>query len=374
MKRGMTLEGLLNEVIRRNNAKRDFVTSTEDNVRMVEAEECPHNVAVVLLKADAAELERFTVSDHAHRQIAQRLGIPTRYYFRLLTDHRDLVVTQVNALFEREPNTRLFRTLDGNLRAFLSNRYLRLDNAEVLEQTLPAIVKGDLATTLLSSNVDDDRMHLKVLFTGDELAQEITKANGKPRIVRPGFRMSNSETGQGSLGITGFFYDDYCTNGCVFGAQDAFAFSRSHLGGRLIEGTDYAVISEETRKKEDALIISEVTDVMNAIADPEFSKAMGDKLRAAASTESVKDPVATVDKAVKELDVLESERNSVLETFIRDGDYSKFGLASAITEVANNDNTSYPRACELEDLGAKVLEMDLRRWNTYVHAELAEAA
>jgi hypothetical protein len=375
MKAGMSLEALLTEVQRQNSVKRDFTTSTENNVRMVEAEDLPNGVAVVMLKDGAAELERFAVSEHAHKQIAARLNIPSRYYMRLLADHRDLVIIQVNALFEREPASRLFRTLDGTLRAFLSDRYLRLDNNDVLEQTLPAIVKGDLETQLLSTNVGENHMHLKVLFTGDELAHEITSRtkDGSPRIIRPGFRMGNSETGSGTLVIEGFFFDGYCLNGCVFGKIDAFTFKRTHLGGRLIEGADFQVISDESRELEDKAIISQVSDVMKALAKPEFAQKMVDRLRATTETGDVQSPVNAVDLAVKELDLRDDEKESILTTFIEDRDYSQWGLASAITQVANLEATTYERSCELENIGSNVIELNQLQWNRFIQAEKVAA-
>jgi len=371
MKAGMSLEALLTEVQRQTSVKRDFTTSTEDNVRMVECEDLPHGVAVVMLKDGAAELERFAVSEHAHKQIAARLNIPSRYYLRLLADHRDLVVHQVNALFEREPAARLFRTLDGTLRAFLSDRYLRLDNQDVLEQTLPAIVKGELETKLLSTNVGENKMHMKVLFTGDELAHEVTSRtkDGTPRIIRPGFRMSNSETGSGTLAIEGFFFDGYCLNGCVFGKIDAFSFKRTHLGGRLIEGTDFQVISDESRELEDKAIISQVSDVMKSMANPEFAQKMVDRLKATTLSGDVESPVNAVDLAIKELDLREDEKESILTTFIEDRDYSQWGLASAITSVANQEEVSYERACELENVGSNVIDLHQSQWNRFIKAE-----
>jgi len=370
MKKGMSLEALLTEVQRQNSVKVDKVASTKENVRMVETADLPNGVGVVMLKDGATELERYSISDNAHKQIAARLKIPSKYYFRLLEDHRDLVISQVNALFEREPASRLFRILDGKLRAFLSDRFLRLDNAQVLQETLPAIVKGELETQLLSTNVGENHMHLKVLFTGDELAQEITDRTrtGATRTVRPGFRMSNSETGHGKLRLEGFFYDGYCLNGQVFNVTEAFSFGRSHLGGRLIEGVDFEVLSDKSKELEDQTIISQVSDVMKAMASPEFAQQMGDKLRAAANTPDVKEPVAAIELAVKDLDLRDGEQDAILETFIQDGDYSQWGLASAVTSVANKDETTYERACELENVGAKVLDFQLREWSRYVEA------
>lgn len=375
MKAGMSLEALLTEVQRQNVVKKDFVASTQDNVRMVEAPDLPLGVAVVMKKDGAAELERFTISEHAHKQIAARLTIPSRYYMRLLQDHRDLVIHQVNALFEREPASRLFRTLDGTLRAFLSDRYLRLDNKDVLEQTLPAIVKGDLETKLLSTNVGENKMNVKVLFTGDELAHEVTSRtrDGSPRIIRPGFRMSNSETGSGTLAIEGFFFDGYCLNGCVYGKIDAFSFKRTHLGGRLIEGSNFEVISDESRELEDKAIISQVSDVMKSMANPEFAQAMVDRLRETTQTGDVTKPIAAVELAVKELDIREDEKEDILTTFIQDGDFSQWGMASAVTAVANKDETTYERACELENVGANIIDLNRSQWTRFVEAEKVAA-
>lgn len=376
MKAAMSLAALLQEVQRQNSVKRDFVTSTRDNVRMVKADDLRNGVGVVLLKDGAGELERFGVTDNAHEQIAAKLEIPRNFYGRLLKDHKDMVIDSVNKLFEREPSTRLFRVLDGQVRAFLSDRYLRLDNQEVLEHTLPAIVKGEIPNELLNCNVGENTMDMKVMFTGSEFAHEITSKTrtGAPRIIRPGFHMSNSETGKGSLSIKGFFYDGYCRNGCVYNYVEGFEFRRSHLGGKLIEGASYEVMSEKSKKLEDATIISQVADVMKAMADPRLIEQMANQLKAAANTDQTKSPIAAVDLAVKELAIKESERESILTTFLQDGDFSKWGLASAITSVANGDTVSYERATELEQIGGKILAMPIPDWKRFATVELRAAA
>lgn len=367
MKNGMSLQDLLTEVIRQNEEKRDYTTSTQDNIRMVYQPEVDTEAFIVLLKNGSDILERFTITDNAHQQISTRLGIPVKYYRRLLADHTDLVVTQVNALFEREPQSRLVRVLDGKVRAFLSNRYLRLDNAQVLEETLPIVVNGDLQTELLSTNVGENKMHLKCLFTGDELAQEITNKTktGETRIIRPGFRISNSETGHGSLNVEGFFYDGYCTNGQVYNMENAISFRRTHLGAKLVEGNDFQVVSDKTKRLEDAAIVSQVQDILTAMSSKEFADSMGDTLRAKTQTPECKNPRAAVELAVKELSLKESEGDSILETFLQDGDYSQWGLSSAVTAVANQDDVTYERACDLENVGAKILSLSLNAWTSF---------
>lgn len=382
MKRGLSLENLLTTVIEQRATKRDFVASTKESLSMVEAPDFAGNVALVLLKEGSSELERFSITENCHRQIASRLQIPWKYYDRLLTDHRDLVINQVNALFEREPQTRLLRTMDGKARAFLSDRYRTLDNDEVIEQALPPIIKGDVPSQLLSSNVSENHMHIKVLFTGDDLAQDIGElnrpqnhiggqANGSTRdIIRPGAVISNSETGHGSLKIEGFFYRDYCLNGCVYGQQEIFSYKRNHLGVKLAtNGEDFEVFSDETKRKQNELIIAEVSDALTALTNVENVQKMGDALRETKAGPQATDAFAAVDQLAKEVDIRDGEKESIISNFLTDGDFSRWGMLNAVTKVANTDAVDYERACELEKIGSQIIDFHTHQWNRIVNAE-----
>jgi len=372
MKRGMTLESLLTTVVEQRKTKRDFVANTKESIAMVDAADMPNQVAIVLRKEGSAELERFSITENCHRQIAGRLQIPWKYYDRLLADHRDLVISQVNALFEREPQTRLLRTLDGKARAFLSDRYKVLDNDQVLEQVLPPIVHGDIQSQLLSSNITENKMFMKVLFTDDSLAQEIgTTRNGTPDIVRPGAIVENSETGLGSMTTKGFFYRDFCLNGCVFGMTEIFSTKRIHLGGKLVANGEFEVFSDETKRKQNELIIAEVTDTMTALTNPENVQKMGDALRATKEGTQVKNAFAAVDQLAKEVPVRDSEKESIIENLLSDGDMTRWGMLNAVTKVANTDAVDYERACELENIGGQLLDMQMSQWNRIAVAEAA---
>lgn len=375
MQKGMKLEDLLTTVIEQSNAQRDFVANTKESIQMVQAADVAGGVALVLLKEGSSELERFSITDNCHRQIAGRLQIPWRYYQRLLTDHVDLVIEQVNALFEREPQTRLLRTLDGKARAFLSDRYRALDNREVLEKVLPPIVNGDIDTRLLSTNVTENRMYMKVLFNDDNLAQEIGKTrDGQPDIVRPGAIISNSETGNGSLKIDGFFWRAFCDNGCVFGMENVFKYKRNHVGGKLTTiSDDFEVFTDDTRRKQNELIVAELTDTFGALTNTDNVQKMGDALRAASQTSEVKDSFAAVDTLAREVDLRDSEKQGVLENLLRDGDLTKWGMLNAVTKLANSDEVPYERACELESVGNDILNLSFRQWARIADAEKVAA-
>ncbi len=374
MQQGKNLQDLLTEVQRQANAKKDYVASTQDDIRVVPMPDFDNGMAVVLRKGqEGAELERLQITEHAHKQIAGRLQIPWKFYHRMLDDHRDIVIDNVNKLFEREPGTRLLRTMDNRLRAFLSDRYRRLDNDEVLAQCLPPIVEGEYETALLSSNVTDSRMYLKVLFTDDKLKQDIGEINGGRDTVRPGFVIGNSEIGSGSLYARGFFYRGFCYNGCVFGKTDAFEFKRPHLGGKLIEGVDFEIMSDRSKKLEDQAIMSQLTDVMAAIANPEFSQLMGDKLRSINTGTTIENPVPAIQVLGKEVGLTERESESALENLIRDRNYTQWGAVNAVTKIAN-EVEDYDRACELEEIGAKLIDLNTAQWRRIAEAVPVEVA
>jgi len=375
MKRGMSLENLLTTVVEQNKVKRDFVANTGESISMVAATDMPNKVALVLLKEGASELERFSISENCHRQIAGRLRIPLKHYFRMLEDYRDLIINEVNAIFKQEPQTRLLRTLDGKARAFLSDKYKVLDNDQVLEQVLPPIVKGDIPSQLLSANITENNMYMKVLFTDDSLAQDIGELarpsnhiggqdNGQTRdIVRPGAIIKNSETGMGSMVTEGFFYRDYCLNGCVYGVSNIFSTKRIHLGGKLVANGDFEVFSDETKRKQNELVIAEVTDTMKALTNPENVQKMGDALRATKEGTQVENAFAAVDQLAKEVDIRDGEKESVISNFLQDGDFSRWGMLNAVTKIANTDAVDYERACELENIGSQLIDMQMSQWN-----------
>ena len=57
------------------------------------------------------------------------------------------------------------------------------------------------------------------------------------------------------MSISAFFYRDFCYNGCVFGKTDAFEYKRVHLGGTLIEGEGFEILSDKSKKLEDVIIV-----------------------------------------------------------------------------------------------------------------------
>ena len=69
------------------------------------------------------------------------------------------LATNVNEWFHNKPERRMIRTLDGQARAFLSDRYRRLDNYDLASTVLPILIEIRL------NKEDNFFVSLEPLFT-----------------------------------------------------------------------------------------------------------------------------------------------------------------------------------------------------------------
>ena len=196
---GMNLIELAQEIVRRAEAKRDFVADTSDLVF--------ESGALAIGNAGA-----FPLTDHAHGQIAERVGIPKRYYDRMKADAPALLAGNVNHWFQKQPERRMVRTLDGKARAFLSDRYHRIDNERIADAVLPVLVADGGHGAVVSCGITDAKLYLQALFP--RLEGEVK--TGDP--VQGGVIIRNGEIGNGALDIRPMIYRLACSNGCAASA------------------------------------------------------------------------------------------------------------------------------------------------------------
>ena len=159
MKFGRTLMELAQELTRQREAKHDYLIDTR-NLVMDATPDGGH--LLTMQNPQQRQNTLLTVHDSAPRQIGATLGIPAKYYDKMRTEHPELLTANVNGWFQHAPQTRMVRTLDGTARAFLSDRYRRIDNAEIAEAVLPII--ADIQDARVEScEVTDERMYIKVV-------------------------------------------------------------------------------------------------------------------------------------------------------------------------------------------------------------------
>ena len=136
MKTGRTIQEIGAEIMRQSQAKEDYLVNTNSIVM----EDWDGKPMLHLRGGDGLDLiEPLEIQQTAHRQIGDYLGIPRKYYDRMMDSDVGLLSYNVNRWFQREPEQRMIRTMDGRARAFLSNRYRRIDNLDIARVTLPII-------------------------------------------------------------------------------------------------------------------------------------------------------------------------------------------------------------------------------------------
>ena len=133
MKQGKTLQELGRELQRQRNNRQDFLADT----RSLEMES--NGRGSILHLSLNGKTSEYGVNEVAHQQIAARLNIPYRYYQKMQSEAPDLLDQNVNRWLVQNPERRMIRVLDNNVRAFLSDRYRRLDNLELCAAVLPVI-------------------------------------------------------------------------------------------------------------------------------------------------------------------------------------------------------------------------------------------
>lgn len=353
-KYGMNLVELAQELVRRHGQKRDYIIPT-------------HRLSLKENGKLEIGSDQFPLTDHAHTQIANWAEIPRKYYERMRVEAPDLLKENVNHWFFLFEGNRMIRTLDGAARAFLSDRYHRIDNEQIADAALPALLEECGHGSIVSCNVTDSKLYIQALFP--RLEGEVKP--GDP--VQGGLIITNGEIGDSALDIRPMIYRLVCTNGLITGnvANDA-RLRRNHLGRRLMAGEDYSLYTHETLAADDRALKLKIRDSIHALARPDlFNRILAD-MQDATRQPPISHPVAAVVELKKSYDLAQGEQDSILINLIRDADYSKWGMVNAITEAAN-DHPSYDRAIELQSLGGRVLELKPTEWRHIAHAKPSEA-
>jgi hypothetical protein len=359
MKTGLSLQQLAQEIERRAASKRDVVVSTK-NIEMTED-----------LNLVVAERESFGINKICHNQIASFVDIPKKYYDKCMSEDPRLLANNVNAWFRKYPADRMVRGLDGNARAFLSNRYRPLENEDLAIPVLTAA--NDLGLDCMSSQLTDSRMYIKLVdpkVTKELEAKGGNFGDGKHIIVRtlaPALTVSNSEVGQGALSVLGGVYDAFCSNLASFGERSTRKY---HVGGKheIVGEEIYALLSDDTHRKTDQATWAQIGDVVRAAFDRARFDALCDKIADTQNDKIEGDPVQVVKLATSRFNLSEATGTGILRHLIEGGDLSRFGLYNALTR-ASQDVEDYDDATALERHGAQIIELPQTEWSM-----LAEAA
>lgn len=372
MKEGRKLSDLAAELERQQASKRDFRAPTI-KLEIVAAERPGGSLdpGVRMAIPTNGNFESFGIRETGHQQLASFTKIPMEYYRKMREEAPALLADNLNTWLHAGNEPRLIRTLDRNVRAFLSPRYRMIDNYDVASAALPAMKQA--AMTVVSSEVTDSHLYLKA--TAERLRATIDTPFRRGQIVQAGLTLMNSEIGHGSVRVEPLLFILACLNGAIVQDQAVRKFHVGRHAGEL--DAAYEVFKDDTVRADDRAFMLKIRDAVGAALDEAKFKAIVDRAQQTGENALEIRPTAPLDQVVEvtahQLKLSQDEGGMVLRRLIEDGDLSQWGLSNAITRVSQ-DVTDYDRATHLERLGGDVIMMPPADWSRLSEAVAAVAA
>ncbi|MEU8952492.1 DUF932 domain-containing protein [Streptomyces sp. NPDC048489] len=306
----------------------------------------------------------------ADEGIADRLKIPVTYLRRMRAENVPLLDENVNAWLRQDPNRRfMLRALRGDsapgaapaegvARALMSDSYKVMDNFDILLAALDGVQKSGHPTIVSGCDLTDRRMYVRVQSEAVALrAPELLKGYRSPfngrtgdelPLISAGFVITNSEVGAGAWSITPRAVIQVCTNGLTM-TQDVMR--AVHIGAKHDEGV--VSWSEETQRKELAVITSKTADAVRTFLSRDYVEAKVREIEAAAGT-PVAEPTKAIEHVTRTLKISNETKDTILSHFIRGGQLTAGGVMQAVTSTAQT-LTDADQAAALEALALPAL-------------------
>lgn len=385
MKKGLSLQDLAKKIEAVKESKKDYVApSNKLTAEVVEdSGEVEHGKLLdsivaqtekmrnekpkrdIRLRIENGDSAPHIILPHAHRQIGDRLKIPAKYYDRMKSEAPDLLATNINHWFQAQPENRMVRTLTApysetpSVRAFLSNRYRRIENELIAQAILPILYEmaPKYGLEIKSCEITDMRMYIQCTFP--KIESQIKAGD----VVQAGLAFRNSEVGAGSFAAEELVWRQICSNGMI----GLVAMRKYHVGRRIDTGDDVSedFYRDETIMADDKALLMKIQDTTRHAFDAASFEKSVDAMRDAADRKfgsaKIQNSVKVLDKKCS-LGLTDGEKDDVLKHLIEGGDLSQWGAANAVTRMAH-DSKSYDRAYEYEKMGSRVISMSDKEWD-----------
>ncbi len=354
MRTGINLQALAAKIEGNRELKHDLVVDTSTAAMTIDRDRKP-----LLVVSDKATKSSFPILPIAHRQISTHTNIPATYYDRMAEDAPQLLADNVNTWLQLNPSRRMVRTLGGDMRAFLSDRYQRIEHEEIAEVVLP-VLSDVPGIRIVSAEVTARKLYIHAVTS--RIQREVKKGD----VVEAGVLIQNSEVGHGSVAIQPLVWRLICLNG-MKGVDGSYR--RNHVGRRVDEDeTIEQVWADDTRRADDRAVLLKVRDTVKAALDEAKFAARIAKIAelAGADARVTGDPAKAIDVLAKKVNIAEGERGGVLRALIEGGDLSAWGMINAITAQAHT--ADYDRAVEFETIGGRLAGMPATEWRQILQA------
>jgi hypothetical protein len=369
MKQGMTMHDFAAEVQRQANVKRDFkAPSSQLRVAVLDSGAqivSPEGFRMKFGLGLGGRVQQvFPMRKLMHQQMAERLKIRWEYYERMMEEGPELIPLNTNYWLTHQDEVRLVRTLDGQARAYLGDKYRPLDNYDLFKAIAPVLMGANAAGMRIESiMITETRFYIKAF------SERITAQVKLGDVVQAGVSITNSEVGHSAIAVEPAFYCLACYNGAI---RPDSSLKRRHIGRGAgdMEGVE-EFFTDATRRADDEAFWRKVVDVVRGSFEEANFQKFVQKMREAAD-HTIPKGGATLQEIQEVVQskygLTDTEGEAILRNLIEGSDLSQYGLANAITRTAQEDDLSYDRATELERLGGTIIELSTSDWKELVAA------
>ena len=346
-----TLDSLIERVLKEHERKDDILADTRHMSVVVEADEEGHPVTLSVDEEDGSTLH-YAPSDHMLGQMATDLGIPKRYFDRMRIDAPDLFRSNVHHWMYEEPKRRMLRAykVDSEVRdgrAWLSDRYRRLDNIEIARRLLPEFDRLPQEAEFHNASITDERFYLRATFP------KMTKDVRLGDAVSWGVQIRNSEVGAATFAIESFLLRLVCINGMVV----AKVLNARHIGKRLDD-----ILSDEAVEADDHAFWLAARDTLRASLDEAAFEQAVEVLRGTTEGPTIQSAPQATKRLAKTFSLSDEEQENVLTNLVREGDLTRWGMLNAVTATAHSVE-NFDRGVELEETGWAIANLSRRDWD-----------
>lgn len=293
---------------------------------------------------------QYSLHDNAIGQLAEKMGIPSRYLRQLASGdewQRQLASTVLNEHSGWTQRTRvLVRTVGQEVRGVLSDSYRRLNSVEILTAFVQEA--SQQGAVIADAFMSDTKVWAETILPTPLTIP--TRKNGDV-IIFAGARFSTSDYGDGAVDMRAFLLNGACLNGMVRES----VMKQVHLGSRL---PDNLQLSNRTYELDTRTTTSAVRDLTKGL----FSKdnLMQKAIEIQGASEIDVDFDQELKRLVKGGSLLKSESESVEKILMRNdpddgvqGGSTLWKLTQAITAHARDIEPI--RSRELHEISGALL-------------------
>lgn len=202
----------------------------------------------------------FTLHDNAVYQLADRMGIPSRYLRSLASGEPWAVALAAHLLNQHSDWTQrsrvLVRTVGQQVRGVLSDSYRRLNSVEIMTAFVEEA--SNQGAVIADAYMSDTKVWAETILP---TPFSVPTLNNGEVLIFAGARFSTSDYGDGAVDMRAFLLNGACTNGMVRES----VMKQVHLGSKL---PDNLALSDKTYELDTKTTVSAVKDLTKGL----FSK------------------------------------------------------------------------------------------------------